>query len=116
VNLRAGSELVFALGRRYPRLPLAFLRAPQLPLLRARRAAALRETFGIATRAAWYRDAFAATRIDVIDLEVVFAAPGTLRTGRKLLRLVDERLTGPLAWATGAIHGAGLGWKTVLST
>ena len=63
MNLRAGSELIFALGRRYPRLPVAFLRALPLPLLHALRAPALRETFKIAARAPWYRDAFAAARI-----------------------------------------------------
>jgi len=64
MNLRAGSELIFALGRRYPRLPVAFLRALPLPLLHALRAPALRETFKIAARAPWYRDAFAAARIN----------------------------------------------------
>jgi phenylacetate-coenzyme A ligase PaaK-like adenylate-forming protein len=38
----------------------------------------------------------------LIDLEIVFFAPGTLRSGRKLLRLVDERLTGPPAWVARA--------------
>jgi phenylacetate-CoA ligase len=51
----------------------------------------------------------------LIDLEVVFVAPGTLRTGRKLLRLVDERLTGPPAWAVDARPGARSGRKTDLS-
>jgi hypothetical protein len=41
----------------------------------------------------------------LIDLEVVFFAPGTLRDGRKLLRLVDERLTGPPPWIGQAIQG-----------
>jgi phenylacetate-coenzyme A ligase PaaK-like adenylate-forming protein len=45
-------------------------------------------------------DAWAAYCQRLIDLEVVFVAPGTLRTGRKLLRLVDERLSGPPAWVT----------------
>ena len=45
MNLRAASELLFALGRRYPKLPPAFLRAMPLPLLYALRAPALRETF-----------------------------------------------------------------------
>jgi len=34
-----------------------------------------------------------------------FFAPGTLRSGRKLLRLVDERLTGPPAWVARAVQG-----------
>jgi phenylacetate-coenzyme A ligase PaaK-like adenylate-forming protein len=65
MNLRVGSELIFALGRRYPRLPVAFLRALPLPLLHALRAPALRETLRIAARAPWYRDAFAAARVDL---------------------------------------------------
>jgi hypothetical protein len=65
MNLRTGSELIFALGRRYPRLPVAFLRALPLPLLHALRAPALRETFRIAARAPWYRNAFAAAHVNV---------------------------------------------------
>src|SRR5215831_20716931 len=64
MNVALGSEILFALGRRYPRLPVAFLRALPLPLLHALRAPALRETFRIAARAPWYRDAFAAARIN----------------------------------------------------
>ena len=41
----------------------------------------------------------------LIDLEVVFFTPGTLRDGRKLRRLVDERLTGPPGWVARAIQG-----------
>ena len=86
MNLRTGSELVFALGRRYPRLPVAFLRALPLPLLHALRAPALRETFQIAARAPWYRDAFAAARVDVRkarrpeDLGDFFLSPEVLKT------------------------------------
>jgi phenylacetate-coenzyme A ligase PaaK-like adenylate-forming protein len=47
-------------------------------------------------------DAWLAYCQRLIDLEVVFLAPGTLRTGRKLLRLVDERLTGPPGWVARA--------------
>jgi phenylacetate-CoA ligase len=86
MNLRAGSELIFALGRRHPRLPVAFLRALPLPLLYALRAPALRETFRIAARAPWYRDAFAAASIDVKrarnpeDLGDFFLTPHILQT------------------------------------
>src|SRR5260370_1672384 len=65
MNLRLGSEVLFALGRRHPRLPLAFLRAMPLGLLHALRAPGLRETFRVAARAPYYRDAFAAARVDV---------------------------------------------------
>ena len=41
MNLRAGSEILFALGRRYPKLPPAFLCALPLPLLHALRAPGL---------------------------------------------------------------------------
>jgi hypothetical protein len=61
MNLQTGSEIVFALGRRYPRLPVAFLRALPLPLLHALRSPGLRETFRTAARAPWYRDAFRPT-------------------------------------------------------
>src|SRR6267378_5772857 len=86
MNLRAGSELVFALGRRYPRLPVAFLRAMPLPLLHALRGPGLRETFRVAARAPWYRDAFAAARVDVgrarrpEDLGGFFLTPEVLKT------------------------------------
>ena len=52
MNLRIGSEILFALGRRYPRLPVAFLRAMPLPVLRALRAPAFRETLRAAARRA----------------------------------------------------------------
>src|SRR5260370_37062274 len=65
MNLRLGSEVLFALGRRHPRLPLAFLRAMPLGLLHALRAPRLRETFRVAARAPYYRDAFAAAPVDV---------------------------------------------------
>src|SRR5437660_10457636 len=86
MNLRAGSEILFALGRRYPQLPVAFLRALPLPLLHALRAPGLRETFRVATRAPWYRDAFAAARVDVgrarrpEDLGDFFLTPEVLKT------------------------------------
>jgi len=50
-------------------------------------------------------DAWLAYCQRLIDLEVVFVGPGVLRTGKKLLRLVDERLGGPPAWAAGAAAG-----------
>jgi phenylacetate-CoA ligase len=40
----------------------------------------------------------------LIDLEIVFFAPGTLRAGRKLRRLVDERQTGLPGWVARAAH------------
>jgi phenylacetate-coenzyme A ligase PaaK-like adenylate-forming protein len=86
MNLRVGSDILFALGRRYPRLPVAFLRATPLPLLHALRGPALRETLRIATRAPWYRDAFAAARVDVSrarrpeDLGGFFLTPEVLKT------------------------------------
>src|SRR5881628_575412 len=86
MNLRAGSEILFTLGRRYPRLPVAFLRAMPLPLLHALRGPGLRETFRVAARAPWYRDAFAAARVDVgrarrpEDLGGFFLTPEVLKT------------------------------------
>ncbi len=95
MNVRAGSEVLFALGRRYPRLPLAFLRGLPLPLLEMLRGPGLRETFRIAARAPWYRDAFAAARVDVRrarrpeDLGDFFLTPAILKTRPEAL------LTGP---------------------
>src|SRR6266404_4847538 len=95
MNLRAGSEMLFALGRRYPRLPVAFLRALPLPFLHALRGPALRETFRVAARAPWYRDAFAAAPVDVRrarrpeDLGDFFLTPEVLKTRPEAL------LTGP---------------------
>src|SRR5213594_3785892 len=86
MNFRLGSEVLFALGRRFPRLPVALLRAMPLPLLHALRGPGLRETFQSATRAPWYRDAFAAARIDVRrvrrpeDLGEFFLTPDVLKT------------------------------------
>src|SRR6266581_6601916 len=57
-----------------------------LPLLHALRAPALRETFKIATRSPWYRDAFAAARVDVWrarrpeDLGDFYLTPEVLKT------------------------------------
>src|SRR5260370_16428149 len=86
MNLRLGSEVLFALGRRSPRLPLAFLRALPLSLLHALRAPGLRETFRVAARAPYYRDAFAAARIDAArvrrpeDLGDFVLTPDVLKT------------------------------------
>jgi phenylacetate-CoA ligase len=57
-----------------------------LSLLHALRAPALRETLRVATRAPWYRDAFAAARVDVRrarrpdDLNGFFLTPEVLKT------------------------------------
>ncbi len=78
--------MVFALGRRYPRLPVAFMRALPLPLLYALRRPGLRETFRVAARTPWYRDAFAAARVDVgrarrpEDLGGFFLTPEIVKT------------------------------------
>src|SRR6266446_9707042 len=95
MNLRLGSEILFALGRRYPRLPPAFLRAMPLEFLHAVRGPGLRETFRVATRSPWYRDAFAAARIDVRrlrrpeDLGDFYLTPEVLKTRPEAL------VTGP---------------------
>src|SRR3989442_429648 len=65
MNLHLVSEILFALGRRAPRAPAALLRAMPPGLLHALRAPGLRETFRVATRASYYRDAFAAAHVDV---------------------------------------------------
>jgi phenylacetate-CoA ligase len=86
MNLTLASEAVFALGRRHPRLPFAFLRALPLGVVHALRAPGLRETFRVATRAPYYRDAFAAARVDAgrarrpEDLGGFFLTPDVLKT------------------------------------
>src|SRR2546430_14898250 len=86
MNLQLVSEVLFTLGRRSPRLPFAFLRAMPLGLLHALRAPGLRATFRVAARASYYRDAFAAARVDVArarrpeDLGDLYLTPGILKT------------------------------------
>src|SRR3989449_5715462 len=86
MNLQLVSEVLFALGRRSPRLPFAFLRAMPLGLLHALRSPGLRATFRVAARASCYRDAFAARRVDVArarrpeDLGDFYLTPGILKT------------------------------------
>ena len=86
MNLQLVSEILFALGRRFPRLPFAFLRAMPLGLLHALRAPGLRATFRVAARASYYRDAFAAMRVDAArarrpeDLGDFYLTPGVLKT------------------------------------
>jgi hypothetical protein len=50
-------------------------------------------------------DAWLAYCQRLLDVEFAFFAPGTLRVGRKLLRLVDERGSGPPAWVAQAVQG-----------
>jgi phenylacetate-CoA ligase len=98
MNLRAGSEALFALGRRYPRLPVAFLRALPLPILHALRGPGLRETFKVAARAPWYRDAFAAARVDIgrarrpEDLGDFYLTPEILKTRPEALLTAPPEL------------------------
>src|SRR3989449_3066910 len=86
MNLQLVSDIVFALGRRAPRAPAALLRAMPPGLLRALRAPGLRETFRVATRASYYRDAFAAAHVDVArarrpeDLGDFYLTPEVLKT------------------------------------
>src|SRR3989449_9801425 len=86
MNLQLVSEVLFALGRRSPRLPFAFLRAIPLGLLHALRAPGLTATFRVAARASYYRDTFAARRVDVArarrpeDLGDFYLTPGILKT------------------------------------
>ncbi len=58
------SEALFALGRRWPALPLAVVRALPPAVLHALRAPALRRTLREAARAPHYREAFAAAGVD----------------------------------------------------
>src|SRR5882762_7467455 len=95
MNLTLASEALFAIGRRHPRLPFAVLKALPLGIVHALRAPGLRETFRVATRAPYYRDAFAAARIDAgrarrpEDLGDFFLTSEVLKTRPEAL------LTGP---------------------
>src|SRR5436189_655864 len=86
MSLQLLSDVIFGLGRRAPRLPCALLRAMPLGLLHALRAPGLRETFRVAARASYYRDAFAAARVDVArarrpeDLGDFYLTPEVLKT------------------------------------
>jgi len=86
VNLKLASEALFALGRRHPGLPFAVVRALPLGVVHALRAPGLRETFRVAARAPYYRDAFAAARVDAgrarrpEDLGGFFLTPDVLKT------------------------------------
>ncbi len=107
MNFRVASEALFAVGRRYPRLPLAFLRAMPLGFLHAMRAPGLRATFRHAARASYYRDAFAAASIDVgrarrpedlgdfyLTPEILKTRPETLLTGTPELAIESSGTTG----------------------
>src|SRR3989441_428181 len=86
MNLQLVSDIVFALSRRAPRAPFALLRAMPPALLHALRAPGLRDTFRVATRASYYRDAFAAAHVDVArarrpeDLGDFYLTPEVLKT------------------------------------
>src|SRR5216117_4394500 len=98
MNLQLVSEALFALGRRAPRLPFAFLRALPLGLVHALRAPGIRETFRVAARASYYRDAFAAARVDVArarrpeDLGDFYLTPEVLKTRPEALLAATPEL------------------------
>src|SRR5213593_4945622 len=98
MNLQLVSEVLFTLGRRSPRLPFAFLRAMPLGLLHALRAPGLRATFRVAARASYYRDAFAAARVDAArarrpeDLGDFYLTPEVLKTRPEALLAAPPEL------------------------
>src|SRR5437762_4598936 len=98
MSLQLLSDVIFGLGRRAPRLPCALLRAMPLGLLHALRAPGLRETFRVAARASYYRDAFAAARIDIArarrpeDLGGFFLTPEVLKTRPEALLTATPEL------------------------
>ncbi len=85
MNLALFSELVFAIGRRYPRFPAALLRGMPLRALHAMRRPGLRATFRRALRSSFYRDAFARAGVDPWrarrpeDLGEFFLTPDVLK-------------------------------------
>src|SRR5213078_4000517 len=98
MSLQLLSDVIFGLGRRAPRLPCALLRAMPLGLLHALRAPGLRETFRVAARASYYRDAFAAARVDVArarrpeDLGDFYLTPEVLKTRPEALLAATPEL------------------------
>jgi phenylacetate-CoA ligase len=104
------SEALFAVGRRRPRFPVAFLRATPLRLLHALRRPGLRATLGWAQRSAYYRDAFRQAGIDprrVRDVEdlAAFSLPA------ETLKANPERLlcgTPELAIESSGTSGRGV--------
>lgn len=52
-------------------------------------------------------EAWLAYRQRLVDVEFRFFAPGALRRTRKLLRLVDERASGPPDWVEAGVASAG---------
>src|SRR5881396_2263405 len=115
MNLQLVSEILFALGRRFPRLPFAFLRAMPLGLLHALRAPGLRATFRVAARASYYRDAFASMRVDAArarrpeDLGDFYLTPGILKTRPEAL------VTGPAELAIESSGTTGHATRVYLS-
>src|SRR5881397_2100707 len=98
MNLQLVSDIVFALGRRAPRAPAALLCAMPPAFLHALRAPGLRETFRVATRASYYRDAFAAAHVDVArarrpeDLGDFYLTPEVLKTRPEALLAATPEL------------------------
>lgn len=86
MNLAGFSRLMFRIGRSSPRFPLTLLRAMPLGLLHAMRRPGLRETFCLASRSPFYRDAFARAGIDAAharcpeELGDFFLTPDVLKT------------------------------------
>ena len=79
------SEALFAAGRQWPGLPLAFLRAMPLPMLHTLRGPGLRATLRGALRAPFYREALAARGVNLArvrglkDLGDFFLTPDVLK-------------------------------------
>lgn len=101
------SDLIFALGRRFPRLPLALLRALPLRALYVLRQPAFRATMRQARRAPFYRNALARAGIDAArvrrpeDLgdfflarEVVKSEPEALLCGEPELAIESSGTSG----------------------
>ena len=80
------SDVLFALGRRWPRFPMVTLRAMPLPLLHALRRPGLAATLRSAQRAPFYREAFARAGVDAAhargpeDLGDFFLTPDVLKS------------------------------------
>src|SRR5438093_8455138 len=115
MSLQLLSDVIFGLGRRAPRLPCALLRAMPLGLLHALRSPGLRETIRVAARASYYRDAFAAARVDVArarrpeDLGDFYLTPGILKTRPEAL------VTGPAELAIESSGTTGHATRVYLS-
>jgi phenylacetate-CoA ligase len=109
MSLAGLSTLLFRLGRRRPRLPLALLRVVPLDLLHRARQPGFRETLRWASRAAFYRDEFTRRGVDLRrirrpdELGDFFLTPEVLKSRAESLLSASPELAIESAGTSGRI-------------